>query len=266
MARRLDDRRGPADRRLARGGAALAVCAALGGCANFWDDVTSRDFHVRSLWTRSEPPLVVIRTSTDGDARANAMVALKEPRRNGGGAAEQEEAVRILTTAATADPQPLCRMAAIQALGRFQDPRAVPALISAYEAAGQLPADVAGAVQSQALASLGETRQPGAAVTFLVKAANRQPPAEASDRERQQARDTRLAAVRALRNYDGSPEVATAMTRLMQSEKDVALRDRARETYVKVTGTEPPADPVAPPTPVPPADGGVQLTGAQARP
>jgi hypothetical protein len=265
VARRLDERRGPAAGRLARGTAALAVCAALGGCAGFWDEVTSRDFHFRNLYTRADP-LTVLRDSQDGDARAKAMLALKEPRRNGGGAAEQEEAVRILTTAATADPQPLCRMAAIQALGRFQDPRAVPALISAYEAAGQLPADVAGAVQSQALASLGETRQPGAAVTFLVKAANRQPPAEASDRERQQARDTRLAAVRALRNYDGSPEVATAMTRLMQSEKDVALRDRARETYVKVTGTEPPADPVAPPTPVPPADGGVQLTGAQARP
>ena len=259
MARRLDDRRGPADRRLARGGAALAVCAALGGCANFWDDVTSRDFHVRSLWTRSEPPLVVIRTSTDGDARANAMVALKEPRRSGGSDADQEDAVRLLTTAATGDPQPLCRMAAIQALGRFQDPRAVPALISAYEAAGQLPAEVAGPIQSRALASLGETHQP-AAVNFLVQSANKRLPADANDRDRQRARDNRLAAVRALRNFDRSTEVADAMARLAQAEKDVAVRDRARETYAKVTGVDLPAGPVAAPEPKP--DGGVQLTGA----
>ena len=47
-----------------------------------------------------------------------------------------------------------------------------------------------------------------------------------------------------------------------QSEKDVALRDRARETYVKVTGSEPPAEPMVPPMPATPPDGGVQLTGA----
>ena len=69
MARRLDERRGPAAGRMARGGEALAVCAALGGCAHVWDDVTSRDLHVRSLFSRPDP-LAVMRDVTDGDARA----------------------------------------------------------------------------------------------------------------------------------------------------------------------------------------------------
>jgi HEAT repeat protein len=237
----------------------LAVCAALGGCAGVWDDVTSRDFHARSIFRRPDP-LTVLRESTDGDARAKAMAALQEPRRHGGTDAEQEEVVRFLTAAATADPQPLCRMNAIQTLGRFQDPRAVPALVSAYETATQLPAEVAVPIQTRALTSLGETRQP-AAVNFLVQVAARGTPAETGDRERDQTRNSRLAAVRALRSFEHSPEVADAMVRLMQSEKDVALRDRARETYVKVTGSEPPPESMAPPMPAPQSDGGMQLTG-----
>jgi HEAT repeat protein len=225
-----------------------------------WDDVTSRDFHFRSLVSRPDP-MTVLRDSSDGDARAKAMANLKEPRRNGGSDAEQEEVMRILTVAATSDSQPLCRMAAVQKLGTFQDARAVPALTSAYEAAAQLPPEVAEAVQSRALSSLGETRQP-AAINFLVTVATKRSPADGTDRERQQARTGRIAAVRALNNYDHSPEVADAMAQLMQNEKDVALRDRARETYVKVTGHEPPADSVAPPVPMPEqADNGVRLTG-----
>ena len=46
-------------------------------------------------------------------------------------------------------------------------------------------------------------------------------------RDRQQARDCRLAAVRALGNFDRSREVGDLMARMLQTEKDVALRDRA---------------------------------------
>jgi hypothetical protein len=228
-----------------------------------WDEVTSRGFRPHHLFDRPDP-MTVLRDSTDGDARAKALRSLKEPRPNGGTDADQEEAVRLLTTAAVGDPQPLCRMEAIKALGRFQDPRAVTALVSAYEAANQMPADVSGVIQGQALASLGETKQP-AAVTFLVKATQKSPPADASDRDRQQARDLRLAAVRALKNYEGSQDVAAAMAKLAQTERDVALRDRAKETYAKVTGSELPSGPAAPPpaldAPQPAADN-VQLTGA----
>jgi HEAT repeat protein len=226
-----------------------------------WDDVTSRDFRPKSLFNRPDP-MTVLRESSDGDARAKAMRSIKEPRQVGGSDAEQEEVIRLLTTSAVGDAQPLCRMEAVKALGRFRDPRAVTALISAYEAAGQMPADVSGAIQGQALAALGETKQP-TAVAFLVRASQKDLPADASDRDRQQARDIRLAAVRALRNFEGSNEVATATAQLAQSDKDVALRDRARETYVKVTGNDPPNNPVAPPTPqeLPKPGGGVQLTG-----
>jgi HEAT repeat protein len=212
------------------------------------------------MFNRAPDPMTVLRESTDGDARAKAMTALKEPRVTGGSEAEQEEVMRLLTAAATADSQPLCRMAAIQTLGRFQDPRAVQALTSAYDAASQLSSEVVGPIQGRALLSLGETHQP-AAVDFLVQVATQRSSAEVSDRERQQSRDTRLAAVRALGNFNKSPQAADAMTRLMQTERDVAMRDRARETYAKVTGTEPPAEAIAPPTPLTQPADGVQLTG-----
>ena len=66
--------------------------------------------------------------------------------------------MQLLTRTAISDPQPLCRRAAIETLGRFHDPRAVPALTQAYETAAQLPAEVAGPLQTQALAALGETQ------------------------------------------------------------------------------------------------------------
>ena len=255
MAQRLAGLRG----RWGRAAAAAALGAGLGGCASTWDDVTSRDFHVRSLWERKEP-LAVLRDSTDGDERAKALRALKEPRANGGSDVEQEQVVQLLTAAATDDPQPYCRSAPIAALGHFQDPRAAQALITAYETAGRLAPEVAGAVQQQALTALGQTKQSGA-VAFLLRQARQPLPADGSDVDRQQVRDNRLAAVRALRGYEGSAEVAQAMAKLMQADKDVALRDRARETYVKVTGQEPPpaGEPEAAPDAKPGGD--VKLAG-----
>src|SRR5205823_2514029 len=99
----------------------------------------------------------------------------------------------------------------------------------------------------------------------LAAVASKATPAEATERDRQVVRDNRLAAVRALKNFDGSPEAAAVAGRLAETERDVALRDRARETYVKVTGKEPAAvggggaPPAGPPQPV----GDVQLTGAR---
>src|SRR5262245_30514281 len=88
--------------RLGRAAAAAALGAGVGGCSTTWDDVTARNFHVRSLWEHKEP-LAVLRDSSDGDERAKAMRALTEPRANGGSAAEQDQVVQLLTTAATSD-------------------------------------------------------------------------------------------------------------------------------------------------------------------
>jgi hypothetical protein len=256
------DRRGKWASRLT----ALTLGAGLTGCAGptFWDDVTARDYKFKSAFSASPEPIVVLRESTDGDARAKAMRAIKEPKANGGGDALQDEVVKILTTTAVGDPQPLCRSAAIQALGRFKDPRVIPALIQAYDAAGQLPNEISGAVQTQALTALGETHQP-AAVNFLIQVANKPTPAEMSDREKQVGQDNRLAAVRALKNFDGSAEVAAAMGKIAETERNVALRDRARETYAKVTGKEAPTQAIVPDSPQP-ENNGVQLTGARSEP
>jgi hypothetical protein len=226
-------------------GAALAT--GLAGCSGFWDDVTSRDFQVSAMFKRQDP-MLVLRESTDGDARAKALLALKEPRAGGGGDTAQEAVIEVLTRAAVSDPQPLCRLAAAQTLGTFKDPKAVQVLISCYDSADQLQGDARSAVQTTALASLGKSGQP-TAVTFLVKVASKPTPTEASDKDAQQQRDVRTAAVRALSSFPGSAEAATAMAKIAQQERDVALRDRARETYVKVTGKEP----EAPPPPLPEA-------------
>jgi HEAT repeat protein len=240
-----------------------AHCLLLGGCANFWDDVTSRDFKFKDLYTRKDP-VSVLNTSDDGDARAKALRSLTEPKARGGTEVEQQRTIDVLSRAAISEPQPCVRIAAIETLGKFQDPRAVTALTGAYEAANQLTGDAAANVRCLSLTSLGTTKRPEA-IAFLVRVAQTPTPSDLSDRERQQGRDCRLAAVRALGHYEGSHEVGDAMTRLLQTEKDVAMRDRAKETYAAATGgkqsAEPgPIDPPKPATPTPAADA-FQLTG-----
>jgi hypothetical protein len=54
------------------------------------------------------------------------------------------------------------------------------------------------------------------------------------------------------------------MVQVLKTERDIAVNDRARETYVKVTGREPPEEtslPSNPPVPLSGADNGVKLTG-----
>src|SRR5205807_357184 len=80
-------------------------------------------------------PFVVLNESTDGTKRAKALQALHEPSQHGGSPADQETVVKILTTAAVSEHTAVARMAAIEALGRFKDPRAASALIAAYYAA-----------------------------------------------------------------------------------------------------------------------------------
>lgn len=241
-------------------GAAFAT--GLVGCSGFWDDVTSRDFQVSAMFKRQDP-MLVLRESTDGDVRAKALLAIKEPKATGGGDSAQEAVLEVLSRAAVSDPQPLCRLAAAQTLGTFKDPKAVQVLISCYDAASQLQGDAKSAVQTTALASLGKGGQP-TAVTFLVNIAAKPTPTEASDKDAQHQRDVRTAAVRALTGFPGSTEVATAMAKISQQERDVALRDRARETYVKVAGKEPEASP--PPLPEPKPGAGaddIRLTGGK---
>jgi hypothetical protein len=219
----------------------VAFCLAFCGCAGFWDEVTSRNFQFKSLWVKPDP-MVVLRDSTDGDERAKALRALHEPKQYKGTDQEQEVVVKILTAAATSERQALCRLAAIQSLGRFQDPRAVDALTAAFETAPQtFPPDTATVIQCQALTALGETHSPRA-VDLLARVV-REPPsaADATEVEKQQSLDVRTAAARALGNFSQA-QSAEALVFVLRSEKDVALRDRARESLVQATGKDLPAD------------------------
>src|SRR5271155_1252016 len=101
---------------------ALAMLASLGlcGCASFWDKVTSRDFKFEDMFAANPDPLVVIAKSNDGDKRAAAYGARREPKQFGGTDAQQDAVVLVLVAAARGDSQPLCRLNAIHSLGSFK--------------------------------------------------------------------------------------------------------------------------------------------------
>ncbi len=116
------------------------------GCTSMWDAVTSRNFREQPFKTVGqvivpEDPVVVLRADPPrtGDERAKAMHRLKEPIYNKGTQLDQDQIIDILAQSATRDPSPVLRFAAIEALGRFEDPRAVSILILAYQQADGQP-------------------------------------------------------------------------------------------------------------------------------
>jgi hypothetical protein len=220
--------------------AAGPILAALTvtGCASFWDDVTSRDFKMKSLFVQPDP-LTVLQSSTDGDQRAKALQRLKEPISHGGTQADQDEVMKLLTNAAVSDKQPLCRLAAMQTLGRFKDPRAAAALTDAFYRANSFAPDTSAMLQCHALKSLGETANPSGQ-ELLVKVV-REPRSEGTEVERQNAMDIRLAAARALGHYN-DPQAEAALFLVMRTEKDVGLRMCAYDSLKTATGKRMPLE------------------------
>lgn len=208
------------------------------GCTTFWDDVTSRDFSWKSMFNKPNP-LLVLRDSTDGDKRARALAELHEPKQYGGTDVEQDAIVNILSTAAATEKQPLCRLAAIQSLGRFKDPRAVKGLTEAFYNASAFSPETATVIRCEALNALGQTGNPSA-VELLARVV-REPPAEGTELEKQQTLDVRIAAARALGRFSHY-QATEALVRVMQSETDIALRDRAYESLQVATGKKLPPD------------------------
>jgi hypothetical protein len=222
----------------------LAVaCAALSGCAGFWDDVTSRDFHFKDMFKSAPEPLVVLRTSTDGDKKRKALLALREPLQHGGNQQDQDEVVKVLTWSATNDPQPLCRMAAIHSLQHFKDSRAAQALLDAYERASYFQRErpeTTAVIRCQALAALGVNGNP-AGVDLLIDIV-KAPPTVGYDKDQQQDLDQRIAAARALEHFP-QYRAADALVSVLRSERDsVALRNRATESLQEMTGEQLPPD------------------------
>jgi HEAT repeat protein len=220
----------------------LPLACGAGGCAGFWDEVTSRDFHFKEVFQPRPEPLWVVNNSPDGDKRAKALRALREPLAHGGTQEEQEVVLQTLASRAESDPQVLCRLAAIQSLRTFKDPRAVDALRKAYYAASHFaktsPEGVS-VLHCQAIEALGDTGSP-AAVDLLVKVL-REPAVVGPGVDRQQEMDERIAAARALSHFNHYLAAET-LVGVLQKERDVALRERANESLQQITGKEYPPD------------------------
>ncbi len=212
--------------------------ALAGGCAPFIDEVTSRDFTVKQLFARPDP-LHVLRESDDDTQRAYALKTLQEPLQHGGNERDQEGFLQILSKSATADRDALCRIAAIRALGHWKDPRAAQALATVTEQKLTFTADTNNLVRVEAIKALAATGSP-LAVERLVQVA-KEPPAEGSAQDRQEWIDRRVAAIRGLGRYN-SPQAADTLLHVLQSERDAALRQRAHESLVAVTGKHYPPD------------------------
>jgi hypothetical protein len=211
------------------------------GCSTLWDDVTSRDFNVHD-YLFPPGPLAVLEKSDDGTARAHALASLREPLQTGGTQKDQDVYVEILTKSATGDRDPLCRIGAIKALGRFKDPRAADVLRSVTEQNLTFSADLSNLIRQEALQSLAETGQP-VAVRRLIEVA-KEPPAEGSAQDKQEVLDRRLTAIRGLGKYN-YPEATDTLVVILQTDKDVAVRKRAHESLQAATGKDLPPNPQA---------------------
>ena len=257
----------------------LALAAAVGtlsasGCASGWDTLTSRRFRdapFGTMFGSEQDALTVLRTSPVGDERARAMTRLKEP----DAGPDRDEAVRLLATAAGSDPSPWVRLAAVDALGRFKDPRAGDALVAAYQSApgqpakmadglppfqtaGQrspttrgvadlrgpqgFPADQVAGLRVRILDAVGKHGQP-AGVDLLARVAEARD--GGGDDSDPVARDSvRQAAVRNLGTVK-QPQAVAALAKVLAAEsgRDITVATLAHDGLKTLTGKDLPADP-----------------------
>jgi HEAT repeat protein len=232
---------GATSRLACKGALAASAFLGLGGCAAL-DDFSFKNLSAFSLDDFRDPPdpLNVVRNSKDGRLRSRALRCLPEPLANGGTKEDQDVVVAVLNYTASNDSQALCRMAAIDMLRKYKDPRAADGLKEAYYRAGSFNPDVATVLRCQALQAMGETGQ-AAVVDTLIRVL-REPPVEGPDQDRQLKLDERIAAARAL-SYFKQYQATEALLDVMRKERDVALRACAHESLVEITGRHLPQDP-----------------------
>ncbi len=176
------------------------------------------------LLTHRIDPMQTLAESTDGDMRARAFRMLKEPKRHGGTDRDQDYVVELLATAAKTEKQTICRAAAVETLGEFQDPRAVKALTEAFYAPINF-SDKNPVVRMACLTSLGQIGDP-AALETLSEAATRDP-----------SMDVRIAAAKALGNFKDYQAPQT-LVQILKQEKNIALRHQAAESLEQITGRD----------------------------
>ncbi|MDB5311487.1 MAG: lyase HEAT-like repeat protein [Gemmataceae bacterium] len=259
----------------------------LTGCAGTWDTLTSRKFRKEPVTTvkhliSPEDPMVVLRASPprEGDERAKAMNRLKEPLAAGLTQQDQDEVIDLLARTAIKDTSPVLRLAAIEALGRFDDPRAAGILMIAYQKAhgrtdgapdpfrpdpgvqqtgglaGRVPGrptslqltpptgfppETVEAIRCRALEAVGRTGGPEG-VRFLASVADG--PGSDAAPEGADEREVRLAALRGLGKCR-QPEAVVALAHVLAAEtgKDTAVAGRAHAGLVRLTGKKLPPDP-----------------------
>ncbi len=210
----------------------------LGGCAQFWDDVTSKDHDVH-LFTKGPDPKKVLAESKDGDKRGRAFQALTEPKANKGTDQEQDYIMEVLTAAVKNEPQFYSRREAVRKLGEFKDPRVPAALVEAYYSADYFKPDYASTLRCEALKGLGQNGNP-AGMDLLIKVV-REGEVKGADRDKRMVLDERNHAARALAHFS-QPQAAEALLFILKTEKDVSLRANAHESLEACTGKKLPLD------------------------
>lgn len=214
------------------------------GCASFWDEVFSRE---RDLGRYFNPPhpLVTIMESSDGELRAKALAALREPAQHGGSQQDQDKYIEILTTAAKADHDPYCRLCAIQALGSFKDARAAKALDDLLSTQYPFTQDFNYMIRQATLRSLAKIDTEDARRRLISIANSPKAAFDAASLDRQETLDERLIAVTAMGKYRdaASTESLVSILDRAEKEKDWAVRDAAHQSLQESTGKTLPPDP-----------------------
>src|SRR5207302_9928477 len=135
------------------------------------------------------------------------------PLQNRADAKDQAAYITTLGTAAKVDSEPLCRLTAIRALGRFKDPRAARILEEVHELPVRRPgvkdndqvlfftAEINSMIRKEALVGL-ENIHDEKSLHFLAQIARGPGPQRTADLgDSQQTQDEKIVAIRALRHY-----------------------------------------------------------------
>jgi hypothetical protein len=220
---------------------ALAL-APLAGCNGLWDDITARGYFQEAFGPPPDPYKVLADPRSDGDQRHKALTALGQVDPRTLSPAEAENTLKILVAAAGTERHLWVRIAAVQALGNWDDARAVDGLKDAYYRAGAFPGDGGATLRVYTLTALGRCGHP-TSVDILVKVLSAPPPAEGSETEKQQNLEERLAAARSLARYK-SYQSTEALLEVLRKEQDPGLRNRSQESLAYITGRDLPPDAV----------------------
>ena len=213
-----------------------AAGLSLSGCG-VWDEVSSREFTIKGMFTKPPDPVVVLKTDQDGDHRARDSRQLKEPKQNGGTDKDQDAFVALLASAARSEPKALVRLAAIQTLAPIQRPtrrRRPQGRVLRGQFLQQNSPGIDQHVPVATLAALGQSGHP-AAVDLLVLTLKGPPdrpralaPTAAHPGQTHRRR-------RALGNFKQYKSVE-ALVDVLRKDKDIALRDCVHMSLVSATG------------------------------